>query len=152
MCWNLKIYLPISLKFCRMTSWEAKSIATLKYVQFCILLSVLTYNWNVCRMLWILGPKLQRLTANKSLNKMIFSSHGNSEDGRVKIWHFDDIMVENLFPSVISSSPMSSNFVLHTKYIPCSDNGSLFCCQSSITKDCQFQLLHLTKRIQNKEF
>lgn len=43
-CWNLKTCLSISLKFSGMASWEAKDMATLKAMQFCVLLSLFLYD------------------------------------------------------------------------------------------------------------
>lgn len=58
-CWNLKTCLSISLKFSGMASWEPKHMATLKAMQFCILLSLFLYNWKVCRIRWMIGSNLQ---------------------------------------------------------------------------------------------
>lgn len=44
------------------------------------------------------------------------------------IYYFDDAMVENILSLVTSDTSISSYFVLHMKYAPCSYSRSLFCC------------------------
>lgn len=79
-CGNLKKCLSISLKFSGMASTEAKNMATLKDMQFCILLSLFLRNWKVCRILWMIGPTFNRKQQLRNiLCKLISSSQENKK-------------------------------------------------------------------------